>query len=490
MILMYHKVAPDHPTLWWVDADAFYRQMLQLRGRRVVSLDDYDPADPRQVVITFDGVYRNVLTFAAPTLAELGYPFELFVSGNYVGGDNAFDTIEPRAEFAGEDELAALVALGGRLQWHGNAHLDLGRIDDVAAIEAELSIPDRLRRLDPRGFRWFAYPHGTFNERTVQAVRERFAGALSCNQGNDTDRYRLNRLTVTRDTRLGQARISVIIPCFNYGAFLVEAVESVLRQTYPPDEILISDDASTDDTPLVMETLARRFGDRLRLNRNATRLGIVDHFNKAVAMTSGDYVCFLGADNRFRSDFLARTAGALDRDPGAAVAYTDFALFGPRAAVVAAEIGKTWPVEVRGDEYHVVRFPEFSEESRAWLLERGNFIHGSSLFRRRAFVEAGGYVASERPEDWSLFQRMVGTAGSAVRCGEPLLEYRQHSREQANIRLNSEVELHHYRETCRSQQQEIARLRAEMALMRRRVAGPLWILWKALKTVAQRLRGG
>ena len=55
-ILMYHKVAPENPTIWWVTVDQFWNQMQELSSYQVVSLDDYDPKDPTHVVITFDGL--------------------------------------------------------------------------------------------------------------------------------------------------------------------------------------------------------------------------------------------------------------------------------------------------------------------------------------------------------------------------------------------------------------------------------------------------
>jgi len=76
MILCYHKVHPIEKSIWWLSADAFYKQMSALRSRKVVYLDDYDPSDPDQVVVTFDGVYDNVLQYAVPILAHLGDPFE------------------------------------------------------------------------------------------------------------------------------------------------------------------------------------------------------------------------------------------------------------------------------------------------------------------------------------------------------------------------------------------------------------------------------
>jgi glycosyltransferase involved in cell wall biosynthesis len=480
MILMYHKVYPESPTMWWVEADAFRRQMLNLRSRRVVRLDEYDPNDAQQVVITFDGVYRNVMTFAAPVLADLGYPFELFVTGDYVGRDNVFDTVEPRAEFADERCLSRLVSMGGRLQWHGNAHINLGDISDAETIETELAIPESLRRLDPQGFRWFAYPHGTFNDAVLASVRKQFSGALSCHQGNDSDHHCLNRVTVTNETNFEQATVSVIIPCYNYGTYLAEAVESVLRQTFPPKEILISDDASTDDTPLVMDLLTKRYGDRLRMHRNQSNMGIVNHFNQAVSLTSGDYVCFLGADNRFRSDYLEHTVGRLDQFLDAAIAYSDFALFGPRAPIISAQLRSSFKTRLHAEYFHIVEFPDFTEDTRKLLLEKQNFIHGSSLFRRKAFEQVGGYVKSDKPEDWNLFQRMILAGWSATRCAQPLLEYRQHSRDQANVKVVNESELHHYREGYRYLLNEIESMKNEVARLKNtiswRITAPLRVL--------------
>lgn len=446
MILMYHKVSPDSPTMWWVAVDEFRRQMLELRDRKVVFLDEYDPANESHVVITFDGVYRNVLQYAAPILSDLGYPFELFVTANYIGHDNKFDAPEPYAEFANIAELSKLVSMGGRLQWHGNAHLNLEQITDAAQIEAELAIPASLPQLDPHGFRWFAYPHGTFNEHVLEHVRPRFIGAVSCHQGDGVDPCQLNRVTVTNESSFRKRAVSVIIPCYNYGGYLAEAVESVLRQTLSPQEILISDDASTDSTHTVLKILERKYGDRIRIHRNEKNLGIVPHFNQAIAMTTGDYVCFLGADNRFRSDYLEHTVGALDKNPDAAIAYTNFALFGARAETVHRQYMELWPTKVRQGEFFEILFPEFNEQTKAELISNINFIHGSSLIRRRAFDMIGGYQEREIAEDWNLFRNLIVAGWSAVHVSLPLLEYRQHSRLQANIRLESATTLRYYME--------------------------------------------
>lgn len=471
MILLYHKVHAEAKTRWWVDADTFYRQLAALRTKRVVYLDDYNPADPKQVVITFDGVYRNVLEYAAPLLADLGYPFELFVTGDYVGRDNAFDAVEPHAMFANAAELAELVRLGGRLQWHTCTHRNLLEVTDREVIRHELSIPERLRELDRAGFRWFAYAHGDFNDVAVEEVRQRFAGGLSCIQGDDSDLYRLNRLTVTNDTVFPwPATVAVIVPSYNYGAFLAEAVESVLRQTRLPDEILIVDDASEDSSELIGRALAAAHAGIVRYHRNERNLGIVDNFNLAVSLTASDYVCFLGADNRFRADYVERLAALLDAHPEAAIAYSDFALFGPRAKLVHEQFAPEWRGATVLDTYHLVRFPPFEDQGLAGL-ERSNFIHGSSMYRRKAFDQVGGYLSrAEGPEDHNLFLRMVRAGWTAVGAPEPLLEYRQHSRDQAQGRLESAAEARFFRSQHATLERALAEARQQVAELQQRVA--------------------
>lgn len=490
MILMYHKVHMNTPTEWWVSVDNFYRQMVELSDKKVVYLDDYDHTDPGMAVITFDGVYQNVLEYAVPIMEKFGYPFELFITSDTIGKGNEFDTVEPLARFASEEELSEMVRRGGRLQWHTKSHPDMKHMTEDDKILSELQVPAHLKDLDPAGFNWFAYPYGNYNEKVREMVSAHFGGALSCIQGNDTDRFLWNRITMLEDTSVVSNKLAVIVASYNYGSFLIEALESVLHQTYRPSEILITDDCSTDNTREIAEDYVRKYPSLIRYNRNEENLGVVKNFNKAVSMTSAEYVCFLGADNRFVSNYLEMCVRALNSDKSLAIAYTDYAFFGPRAEMTYHKLSPENKGPVRNNYYYLVNFPEFNERSRQ-ALNKHNFIHGSSMYRRKAYDQIGGYLdTSGQQEDFNLFQRMVQAGWQAVKVKNAYLEYRQHSKNQLNNTFNSYAELNYYKNKVRAYEQELAELknslswkltaplRADNALMKGRVGRLMFYLRK------------
>ena len=490
MILLYHKVAPETPTYWWVSVDAFDRQMADLQGREVVTLDQYDPRNPNHVVITFDGVYENVYQYALPILRKWGYPFELFIVGDHVGGNNAFDAVEPLTRFASIKQLAALTTAGGRLQWHTASHSRLHEISSQR-LAHELTIPAQLRARFPHPhFGWFAYPHGDHTPAVVDAVRARFQGALSCLAGNDQDPWQLNRVIVDETVRFTKSSVAIIIANYNYGRFVAEAIESVLSQTMAPDEVLVIDDCSIDGS----EEIIARYADRVRFVRNSRNLGIIGNFNKAVSLTTSSYIGFLGADNRMRSDYVERCKAVLDRDEGLAVAYTDLLLFGPRASLLAARVGAEMISESITERWPVYLW-RFREPSAQHLeqLPVDNFIHGSSMYRRQAFAKVGGYKPSNRAEDHDLFVRMVTAGWGAARVPFPLIEYRQHSLTQTNTVLSLQMELDHYRRATsalRAQMEELEQFRREaVAAMAALRQSRSWRLTAPLRVVGHLARG-
>lgn len=393
-------------------------------------------------------------------MKKLNYPFELFVVGDYIGKNNDFDKGEPLTDFASTDDLNKLVKLGGRVQWHTKTHQNLVEIRDVKKLEKEIQVQDRLKNLDKRGMKWFAYPHGNINNQIIEITKKYFKGAVSCIQGDGVGRYKLNRIMVTNKTSFKKASIGVIIPSYNYGQFLIEAAESVLRQTRPPDEILISDDCSSDNTEEIGRFYQEKYPHLIRYTRNSKNLGIVKHFNKAVSLIKSDYICFLGADNRFRTDYIEKTAEALDSDDKIAIAYTDCAHFGSRASIIYSSIPESRKGGVIDGIYFISVRPDYSLKV-AQEMKHTNIMHGSSMYKRKAFKEVGGYKEGAF-EDHNLFYRMIEKRWLAKRIPLPVLQYRQHSIDQTNIRVQSVQELNFYRsqyQQLRSAQEELERIK-------------------------------
>jgi glycosyltransferase involved in cell wall biosynthesis len=111
--------------------------------------------------------------------------------------------------------------------------------------------------------------------------------------------------------------ISVIIPTWNYGRFLAEAINSVLAQDWPEMEVVIADDASTDETQSVVDS----FRDRVVSVRRPERGGTAAARNSGFNQSRGELVCFLDSDDFMVAQSLSSLAGALARHPEAGAAY-------------------------------------------------------------------------------------------------------------------------------------------------------------------------
>lgn len=242
-------------------------------------------------------------------------------------------------------------------------------------------------------------------------------------------------------------RVTAIIACHNYGHFLDEAVRSLLGQSYLPDEIILSDDASDDDSPEVMRAYAQKYPDLIRLNLNETNQGIQSHFNKVVGMATGDFIVIIGADNRVPANYIESQFSVLAADETVGLAYTDFALFGGRAKNDYDRMRPDFRGERLANGVYLSDFPEYSEQSAALLSDGHNFIHGSTMYRKTAWKRVGGYIDRESgPEDMTLFQNILSMGLSAKKVSSTVLEYRQHSAEQANYQFSYFGEMQRLRE--------------------------------------------
>ena len=93
-----------------------------------------------------------------------------------------------------------------------------------------------------------------------------------------------------------QPLVSIIMPCFNMASYISDSIKSVIAQTYPHWELLIVDDASTDDTVNIIESYAQ-FDARIRFAVKKQNSGIADTRNQCIQMACGQFLAFLDADD-------------------------------------------------------------------------------------------------------------------------------------------------------------------------------------------------
>lgn len=204
--------------------------------------------------------------------------------------------------------------------------------------------------------------------------------------------------------------ISVIIPSYNYGRFLVRAIESVLSQSYQNFEIIVADDHSTDNTSDIMKGYTEKYRD-IKWIRHPKNIGQSANRNSALAVARGEFIAMLDADDWFHHDYLANAIKPFE-NKRVGVVYT--------ANMFHHEDGST------------KQPPQKVINGMIWQeLYINNFI-GTAVVFRKAAMPAHGYEEQLIPElnnmgvDWWILLEM-SVNHEFVGIDKPLYNYSYHS---------------------------------------------------------------
>ena len=201
--------------------------------------------------------------------------------------------------------------------------------------------------------------------------------------------------------------VSVIIPCFNYGQYVEQAIRSVLSQTFTNLEIIVVEGGSTDGTtPEVLRDLERKGLPRTRFVYRTESHLAGDNRNSGIELARGRYVCCLDADDLIKPIYL-EIAVFLAEFCGYDIVYPSVSCFGESDLCWLLD-DPTWPG-----------------------IADGNQISTVAMFRRAAWQHVGGFRdwgKGERhvPEDWEFWVRLVGHGFRGKSIREPLMLYRVH----------------------------------------------------------------
>lgn len=256
--------------------------------------------------------------------------------------------------------------------------------------------------------------------------------------------------------------ISIVMPSLNQGAFIEEAIRSVLLQSYPRLELIVVDGGSTDGS---VRTIAA-YGDSLTAWVSEPDSGPPHALNKGFRQATGDILGFLNADDYLLPNALAR---------------------------VAAEFGeRTWADVVSGHGYYATPASELGPPifSDPWNGQR--FVHGAcvlvqqaTFFRRRAFERTAGFNERRKTSwDMELWADLAGAGATFRVFNEFLAAFRLHPES-----LTGDLQ---FRTQCQQDTHEILRgVRGRAGTRRDRLLGLYYRLRKFIghprRTVSQRL---
>ena len=202
------------------------------------------------------------------------------------------------------------------------------------------------------------------------------------------------------------AEISVIMPVYNAGKFLQQAVESILQQSFTDFEFLIGDDCSTDQSS---EVLARYAADdkRIKLLRNEKNSGITFTLNKLLNHATAPLIARMDSDDIAMPERLQKQYDFMHQNPTIAVSGGDLEIINEENEVLGKRI-----------------YPQSFGDIKKVLLCQNPLAHPAVIMRKNVVEKLGGYQEQIGCEDYYLWLRAVENGFELANLPETLLRYR------------------------------------------------------------------
>lgn len=211
-----------------------------------------------------------------------------------------------------------------------------------------------------------------------------------------------------------KSNISVVIPVYNGEPYIAATIESVINQTQPPFEIIILDNASTDNTARVVDVFSSN--PLIKVFRNKTTIPPAEQWNKAVSLTNAPYFSVLSADDLLLPDHIM-TAGQVISE------FSEIVLF-YCANITINEYGEQFAEKTIDDVFSgLVPKKRYLER----ICEGNLFYTPGVVIKRSGFDEIGGFDTEyDGALDYDLYIRLGGY-GQVYGYQKPLAAYRFHT---------------------------------------------------------------
>jgi glycosyltransferase involved in cell wall biosynthesis len=225
--------------------------------------------------------------------------------------------------------------------------------------------------------------------------------------------------------------LSIALGTYNGAAYLKEQLESFAAQTRTPDELVISDDQSTDDTLRVMEEFAATARFPVRLSVNESNLGTPKNFEKAISLCRGDVILLSDQDDVWHRDKLESVERIFEAKPQLSLVFSNADLVDETLKPFAETLFERLGFNRRKQR--------LVKSGRALDLQlRENLVCGCTLAFRANLKELVLPISGDGPlvhDGWIVL--LIAAAGEIDFINRPLLKYRQHSAQQSRLSKTS-----------------------------------------------------
>jgi glycosyltransferase involved in cell wall biosynthesis len=217
---------------------------------------------------------------------------------------------------------------------------------------------------------------------------------------------------------VSSSRISIALCTFNGSRYVREQLQSIESQTRPPNEMVVCDDGSSDDTLDILHEFASRAAFPVRVLANERTLGVAQNFARAITLCEGDVIMLCDQDDVWKPHKTQSMLRALQINTGAVYAFSDAEMVSDDGAPLGQ---KLWDaVRIRD------RIPKFHGARQVETLLRHNLIPGSSMALRSSFKKVFLPVPSGWMHDY-WFALLGSTLAFGIPVDDTLFMYRRHA---------------------------------------------------------------
>jgi glycosyltransferase involved in cell wall biosynthesis len=226
------------------------------------------------------------------------------------------------------------------------------------------------------------------------------------------------------------SRISICIPTYNGEPYIELALQSVLQQTFKDFELIVIDDESTDAT---YERVAAISDHRLRLEKNSTRLGLVENWNRCIHLASGEYLCIFHQDDLMEPNNIQKKVELLNSNPSVGLVFSQIKCIDS----VGEVLGVHENIFLHNNDSIIEGFDFFR-----YLLIDGNFVSCPSVMvRTDLYNKWGGFDPRLMyTPDFEMWLRLALHTSIAY-LSDPLVYWRRHSNQESNHYLGMYQEI-------------------------------------------------